>query len=103
MKTFVPLHQMAAIAGTVHLQRRVCGRPTCRCRRDEPHVGHYFFWRQSGRLRKRYIPRDEVEVVRAACEERRRRERARRAALRAARVSWRALAASVREVERRDG
>ncbi len=98
-----PLPQMAATAGTVHVQRRVCGRPTCRCRRGHLHVGYYLFWRESGRLRKRYLRASEVDGIRAACDERRRRERARRAVVRTAREEWRALAARVREVERRDG
>jgi len=96
-----PLHQIAAVAGTVHVQRRTCGRPTCRCRRGERHVGYYLFTREGGRLRKRYLKATDIEVVRAACDERRRRERASRAALRAAREDWRALVAGVREVERR--
>ena len=72
MKTRQPLHQIAAVAGTVHVQRRLCGRPTCRCRCGHLYVGHYFFWRESGRLRKRYVTATEVGAVRAACDERRR-------------------------------
>ena len=97
-----PLHQIARTAGTVHVQRRLCGRPTCRCRRGHPHVGHYLFWRKSGRLRKRYIKASEVEAVRAACDERRMRERVRRAVVQSAREKWRTFTALVREVERRD-
>lgn len=98
-----PLHQIADVAGTVHVQRRACGRPTCRCGRGEEHVGVYLFWREGGRLRKRYLKAHEVEAVRAACDARRGKERANRAAARSAREDWRALAARVREVERRDG
>jgi len=98
----IPLHQIAAVAGTVHVQRRVCGRPTCRCRRGGRHVGYYLFTREGGRLRKRYIKASEVKAVRAACDERRLRERVGRAVVRSAREKWRAFATFVREVERGD-
>jgi len=98
----IPLHQIAAVEGTVHVQRRLCGRPTCRCRRAHPHVGHYLFWREGGRLRKRYVKASQVAAVRAACDERRLRERVGRAVVQSAREKWRALRALVREVERRD-
>jgi Family of unknown function (DUF6788) len=85
--------------GTVHVQYRRCGRPNCRCRRGHPHPGFYWLWRQDGRLRKRYLRSEDVEAARAACAERRRRERARREALREARELWRTLAAVLREAE----
>jgi hypothetical protein len=88
--------------GTVHVQYRTCGRPTCRCRRGQRHPAHYLFWRQDGKLKKRYLRADEVETVRAACERRRERERERRAAARAAQESWRTLVGYVRGVEHRD-
>ena len=103
MNVHDPLHQIAAVAGTVHVQRRVCGSPTCRCAKGQRHVGHYLFTREGGRLGKRYIKASAVEAIRAACDERRRRERARRVAIRAAREYWRALVAGVREVERHGG
>ena len=100
MNQQVPLHQIAAVAGTVHVQRRLCGRPACRCATGQRHVGFYLFTREHGRLRKRYIPSSEVEAIRAACDERRTRERVRRAVAQSAREDWRALVAGVREVER---
>ena len=50
-----PLLQIAARRGTIDAQRRQCGRPTCRCRRGHPHVAHYLFTREQGRLLKRYV------------------------------------------------
>ncbi len=100
MNQRIPLPQIARTAGTVHVQHRVCGRPTCRCRRGERHVGHYLFTREGGRLRKRYVKASEVKAVRAACDERRLRERVRRAVVQSAREKCRAFAAFVREVER---
>ncbi len=96
------LHQIAAARGTMHVQRRLCGHPTCRCRRGERHVGHYLFTREGGRLRKRYVKASEVQAVRTACDERRLRERVGRAVVRSARKKWRAFATFVREVERGD-
>ena len=95
-----PFHQLARMAGTVHVQRRVCGRATCRCRRGERHASYYLFTREGGRLRKRYVKASEVKAVRAACDERRLRERIRRAVVQSAREKCRAFAAFIREVER---
>jgi hypothetical protein len=97
------MNQTLPQIGTVHLQRRRCGRALCRCRRGHLHEAYYWFWREFGRLRKRYLRASEVELVRAACAERRERERARRHAVRAARESWRALVAGVRGVEQHGG
>jgi hypothetical protein len=55
-----------------------------------------------GRLRKRYIKAEEVEVIRAACERRQQRERRRRKAELGARATWRALVGLLRGAERRD-
>ena len=87
--------------GTVHAQRKRCGRATCRCTRGQWHTAFYLFWRQGSRLRKTYIKAAEVEAIRAACHERQRRERQAREALRSAWEEWRALLARLREVEPR--
>jgi siroheme synthase (precorrin-2 oxidase/ferrochelatase) len=88
--------------GSVHVQYRSCGRPNCRCQRGERHPAHYLFWRVDGRLRKRYIKSDDVEVIRVACERRQQRERRRREAEREARATWQDLVGYVRGAERRD-
>jgi len=36
---------------------------------------YYLMWREGGRLRKRYLKREEADVVRASCDERRATER----------------------------
>jgi len=68
------------LAGSVIAQRVRCGRSNCRCKNGGAALhGEYFyhFWREDGRLRKRYLRPDQVEATRAACErgkaERRRR------------------------------
>ena len=87
--------------GTVCLQRVRCGKPACRCARGELHGPYaYLFWREGGRLRKRYVPAGDLPAARAACAERQERERRERDARRAWWGQWRALTALLREVER---
>jgi hypothetical protein len=88
--------------GTVHRQRVRCGKQRCRCRHGEPHLAFYLFWREGGKLRKRHIPRSDVDAVRAACAARRERERRERQELQAWRRQYSALVAQLREVERHD-
>ena len=86
--------------GAVCVQWTRCGRASCRCTRGALHGPyHYLFWREGGRLRKRYIPALQVPAVAAACADRRRREANRCDAVRTAQTLWRALRALVREVE----
>ena len=88
--------------GTVHRQWVRCGKPRCRCRRGEPHEAFYLFFRVNGKLRKRHIPRSDVDAVRAACAARRERGRRERRDLQAWRAQYSALVAQLREVERHE-
>jgi hypothetical protein len=84
------------LAGVVLPQWVRCGRPNCRCARGELHGPYYArFWREGGRLRKKYVRPADLEQVREQCEARRQA----RCDLRAGWATWRALAAAVREVE----
>jgi hypothetical protein len=76
-------------------QRMRCGKPSCRCATGQRHLAYYRFWREGGRLRKRYVPRADLERVRAACAARR---EARRSLLESW-ERWRQLVSVVREVE----
>ena len=94
----------SGLPGVVLAEKKRCGKANCRCRsgEDDDLHGPYFYryWRQGGRLRKAYVPRDRVEATRAACrqrQERERQERARRAEFQAALRRFRERA---REVER---
>jgi len=89
--------------GTVHLQYRRCGSRTCHCRHGERHPAYYLFWRERGRLRKRYLKAREAESVRSATNYRRLSSALLRGDLRTARERWRTLTAGVRKVEHRDG
>src|SRR4051794_26074150 len=85
------------LPGVVCAQWRTCGKPACRCARGQRHGPYlYRFWRQGGRLRKRYVPRADLDVVRGRCQARLQE----RADCRAALERIRALAAFLRAVER---
>src|SRR5262249_37439810 len=84
------------LLGVVLLQWVRCGRPNCCCARGLLHGPyHYRFYREGGRLRKRYVKRSELEEVRAQCDARRRARRDHQAAW----ATWRELLAAVRELE----
>lgn len=56
------------IPGAVCVQWVRCGRAGCKCASDRGHGPYYYrFWREHGRLRKKYVPLAQVEQVRAAC------------------------------------
>lgn len=79
-----------------------CGKPGCRCARGDLHGPyHYLFWREGGRLRKRYARAADAAAVAAACHARRDRERRWRRLVRADRRTWQGLVAELREVDRR--
>lgn len=60
-------------AGALCPQMVRCGKPECRCARGELHGPYYYiFWRERGRLRKRYVRMTDVGEVRAALAEWRR-------------------------------
>jgi hypothetical protein len=84
------------LPGVVCRQWVRCGRPGCRCARGRPHGPYFYrFWREAGRLRKKYVRRPDVEEVRERC-------RARRSAWRELhgwQAVWREMTALVREVE----
>lgn len=95
----LPKTEPPALAGAVCAQYVRCGRPGCKCARGELHGPYYYrFWRDRGRLRKKYIRPGAVEVVRAACEAR----RARRRESRDARVKVTSYFRALRMIERGD-
>lgn len=78
-----------------------CGKSTCHCAVGNLHGPYwYLFWRQGGRLRKRYIKPAEVEAVRAACDAERQRRRRWRRVKKAAQQQYRELLPLLREIER---
>jgi hypothetical protein len=78
-----------------------CGRPSCRCANGELHGPyHYLFWRDSGRLRKRYVKTADAADMRAEYAARQAQMRQDRATVQSGWQEWRKLAGSLREVER---
>ncbi len=72
-----PLPKM--LPGAVCKQMVRCGKPACKCSRGELHGPYFYhFTRRDGTLVKRYLRAAAVEQMRAACDERRARERQRR-------------------------
>jgi hypothetical protein len=65
----------AGLPPTGSLQRewRRCGKPRCRCASGMRHGPYWYLrWREGGRQRRRYVPRERVDTTRAALEQRRR-------------------------------
>ena len=56
-----PLPKTDFLKGSLHLEMKGCGRPNCRCARGYLH-GPFFYrrFRQDGRQRKQYVPREKV-------------------------------------------
>ena len=54
------------LPGSMHLEWRRCGKPTCRCARGQLH-GPYWVrrWRHRGKQRKAYVPRERLGKVMA--------------------------------------
>ena len=80
-KTLPKMLPGETLPGAVIAERKRCSKPNCRCARDKNALhGDYFYryYRENGRLRKAYVPRDRVEQVRTACARYREERRARR-------------------------
>jgi hypothetical protein len=89
------------LPGVVLEQWIRCGRRNCRCAGGKKHGPYYYrVWRQDGRLRKAYVPRDEVEAVRIQCRARQEEEREERCFEREAMDYLRRVRLYLREVER---
>lgn len=51
------LSRYAFVRGTLNVREKVCGKPTCRCTRGQPHTSLYLVASDHGRPRQLYIPR----------------------------------------------
>ena len=61
------------LQGSLHSERKACGKARCRCARGELHGPYWSLrWREDGRLRRRYVRPSELERVQAAIDEWRR-------------------------------
>lgn len=61
------------LPGSLHAEWKRCGCPRCRCATGQLH-GPYWArrWREGDRLRRAYVPREQVAEVQAAIDLRRR-------------------------------
>ncbi len=59
MKSAGLFPKKASPRGSIHEEWKRCGNPRCRCARGELH-GPYWYrrWREDGKQRKQYVPRD---------------------------------------------
>lgn len=60
-KEMLPKTAAEILNGGIYRQQVRCGKRNCRCARGEKHTGYYFFTRIGGKLRKRYIRKDQLE------------------------------------------
>jgi hypothetical protein len=68
------LPKIAPLKGSLHVERKRCGKPTCRCMNGGERHGPYWShrWREGGRQRRRYVKAADLEQVRAGLAEWRR-------------------------------
>ncbi len=77
-----------------------CGRRGCRCAGGELHGPYiYLFWREAGRLRKRYVRQSDAALLLCAYAEEREQRRQTRSEVAAGVREWQQAAALLREVE----
>jgi hypothetical protein len=68
------LPKIAPLKGSLHVERKRCGKPTCRCMNGGERHGPYWShrWREGGRQPRRYVKAADLEQVRAGLAEWRR-------------------------------
>lgn len=53
------------LAGSLVKQYVICGKPGCRCQRGQKHGPlFYLYWKEQGRSRSLYVPREKVVELR---------------------------------------
>jgi hypothetical protein len=80
--------------GFVATLRVRCGKSNCRCRRGRRHIAYYHVTYSVGLRNRKYVRRDEVAEVRAACEA----HRLLQAQLRAGRAEYKRMLAQTRKL-----
>jgi len=70
------LADFTLLAGSLVKQYVVCGKPGCRCQRGHKHGPlFYLYWKEQGRSRSLYVPRDKVAELRQQIQNYRRLQR----------------------------
>lgn len=89
------------LPGAVCAQMVRCGKASCKCARGELH-GPYFYrfvW-EHGKQRKRYVRKEELQQIRAACTAYKNEARIRRSQRKTDKLSIRALLDDIEEFEK---
>ncbi len=61
------------VAGSLVGQYVTCGKPRCRCTRGQKHGPlYYLYWKEQGRSRSLYVPRERVSELRRQIQNHRR-------------------------------
>ena len=77
------------VAGSLVEQYVTCGKPRCRCRRGQKHGPlYYLYWKEQGRSRSLYMPREQVGELRRQIQNYRRFQAELSALLRRQRRAW---------------
>ncbi len=77
------------LRGSLVEQYVSCGKPRCRCRRGQKHGPlYYLYWKEQGRSRSLYVPRDQVGELRRQIQNYRRFQTELTALLRRQRRDW---------------
>jgi hypothetical protein len=84
------------LPGFIATVRIRCGKSNCHCAQGERHVAHYHVTYLAGVRVRKYVRRDGVEAMRAACEA----HRVLQAQLRAGRAEYKRTLAKMRELIR---
>ena len=82
------------LPGFISSVRVRCGKPNCRCARGDLHIAHYHVTYFAGVRSRKYVRRDQVQAMRAACEA----HRDLQAQLRAGRAEYKELLAQTRKL-----
>lgn len=62
------LPKMKEARGNIHAEMKRCGRDNCCCTRGLLHGPYYnLYYRENGRLRKRYVRKSDVKAMQAQC------------------------------------
>lgn len=54
-----------ALAGTLSEVKKLCGQPSCRCRKGEPHKAWHLSFKVKGKSKNVYVPKDLLDDVRS--------------------------------------
>lgn len=59
------IHEGGILRGTLAPRERTCGKPTCKCAKGEKHASLYLAFKEDGKYRQVFVPKELEELVRA--------------------------------------